>query len=137
MRLSCVAGRHEAGPRRVRNQGLEFGRCWICGSELVRSRAAWRTVPKGFRVVWRRGPPVPAEAVDAAQLLFNLPASGRGLAPKAGPERRKSRAAAAAELLALGAHCLAWAVADRVRAWVRAFTAPTRTAHPVLCLPAG
>ena len=136
MHLSCVAGRHEAGPRRVRNQGLAFGRCWICGRDLVRSRGAWRTVPKGFRVVWRR-PAGPRGEPSAAQLLFDLPAPGRDLALAPVPKRAKRRIAAAVELVTLGARCLAWALTDRVRAWARALAAPRLAPQPVLSLPAG
>lgn len=133
MRLSCVVGRHRAGSRPVRNQGFEFGGCRACGRELVRSRGGWRTVPKGFRVVWRRDAGRQADP-NAAQLLLDLPASGRELALQRVPERRKSRTAAVAELLALGARCLAWAVADRVKAWLKSLRVPAIAAQPVLNL---
>jgi len=136
MRLSCVVGRHRAGSRRVRNQGLEFGCCICCGGDLVRSRGAWRSVPTGFRVVWRRQAPASVKAASGAQLLFDLPASGRDLALRRVPGRRKSRAAAAAELLALGARGLAWAIADRVRVWMKPLRAPAPAARPVLGLTA-
>ncbi len=136
MRLSCTVGRHRAGSRPVRNQGFEFGCCRGCGGDLVRSRGSWRTVPRGFRVVWRReaGPPA---APSAAQLLFDLPAPGRTLALPRAPERRRSRVAAAAELLALGAFCLAWEIADRIRAWMKSLRAPRMAPQPVLCLTVG
>ena len=136
MRFSCVAGRHQAASRRVRNQGLEFGSCRSCGRDLVRSRGSWRMVPTGFRVVWRRAAPESVEAASGAQLLLDLPASGRELALARVGGRRKSRAAAAAELLALGARGLAWAIADRVRAWMKPLRAPPSVARPVLGLTA-
>ena len=132
MRLSCAVGRHRAGPRRVRNQGFEFGGCGLCGRDLVRSRGSWQAVPKGFRVVWRRERGPQAE-LSAAQLL-DLPASGRAPALLRAPERRKSRAAAAAELLALGARCLAWAIADRVKSWLKPLRVPPVATQPVLNL---
>jgi hypothetical protein len=135
MRLSCVIGRHEAGPNRVRNRGMEFGRCDRCGRALVRARKAWREVPRGFRVVWRRADL--AEAPSAAQYLFDLPASGRWLAPAEAPVRRPGRLAVAAELVALGARALAWTLAERVRRWARALLAAGPAARPMLSLPAG
>lgn len=134
-RLSCAVGRHRAGSRRVRNQGFEFGGCGACGRDLVRSRGSWRAVPKGFRVVWRREAG-PQAVLSAAQLLLDLPASGRALALTRAPERRKNRAAAATELLALGAHCLASAIADRIRAWMKSPRAPHLARQKVLGLTA-
>lgn len=136
MRRSCVAGRHDAGPRRVRNQGMEFGRCRGCGRDLVRSRGTWRSVPKGFRVVWRRSAAGETET-SAAQLLFDLPANGRALALAAMPARKRGRAAAALELAALGARGLAGALVDRLGRWVKAFLAPRPAARRALSLPAG
>jgi hypothetical protein len=135
MSLSCPEGKHVALPRPIRNQGFDFGRCRRCGRDMVRSRRAWRAVPDGFQVVWRRGAG-PQAPPGAGQLLLDLPASGRELAIPAAPLRRQSRAAAAAELLALGARCLAWAFADRIRAWLRALRAPPIAARPVLGLTA-
>ena len=135
MRISCVLGRHEAGDHRVRNRGMTFACCDGCGRELVRSRKAWRPVPKGFRVVWRRaGAP---EAQSTAQLLFDLPASGRALALSRATVRRPGRIAATVELVALGTRGLAWALAERFRAWTRALLAPRPHSRPMLSLPAG
>lgn len=136
MRLSCVAGRHEAGSRRVSNQGFDFGCCEGCGRDLVRSRGAWRTVPKGFRVVWRREAG-PRSEPSFAQLLLDLPASGRDLTLAPARKRAKRRVASTVELVALGARCFAWALADRVRHWARSLLAPRPAARPVLSLPAG
>jgi hypothetical protein len=135
IRLSCVAGRHRAGPELVRNQGLEFTCCRRCGHDLIRSRAAWRGVPKGFRVVWRRRSRRDAE-LSAAQFVLDLPAAGRALALCPLPGRPKSRAAVALELVALGARGVAMAIADRVRAWMTPSRAPTIAAGPVLGLSA-
>jgi len=138
MRISCAVGRHRAGSRLVRNQGFEFGRCRACGRDLVRSRGSWRTVPGGFRVVWRRGPPGAGAAPSAAQFLLDLPASGRSLvAAGAVRGRGRGRIAAAADFVVLGAHCLAWAIADRFRAWIESLRAPRVARRPVLSLTAG
>ena len=135
MRLSCVLGRHKAGAHRVRNRGMTFACCSGCGRDIVRSRKAWRPVPKGFRVVWRRaGAP---EAQSAAQLLFDLPVSGRALALSRAAARRPGRIAATVELIALGARGLAWALAERLRVWTRTLLAPRQHSRPMLSLPAG
>ncbi|HYI47298.1 MAG TPA: hypothetical protein VEX35_02430 [Allosphingosinicella sp.] len=135
MSLSCPEGKHVALPRPIRNQGFDFGRCRRCGRDMVRSSRAWRAVPDGFQVVWRRGAG-PQAPPSAAQLLLDLPASGRALAISAAPLKRRRRTAAAAELLALGARALAWAIADRVRVWLRELRAPPIAARPVLGLTA-
>jgi len=133
MRLDCAAGKHVPAAPGVRNQGLEFGCCRGCGRDLVRSSGTWRTVPRGFRVVWRREPL--AEAASGAQLLLDLPARGRSLMPLPAPTPRRRRLAAAAEMVALGTRGAAWALADRLRAWLRAMLAPRPATQPVLCLP--
>lgn len=78
MRLHCIAGRHDAAPGGISNQGFAFSRCRCCGCDMVRSHRSWRRVPRGFRVVWRRRPPRP-DAAGAAQLLLDLPPTGRAL----------------------------------------------------------
>jgi len=133
MRLNCTAGKHVPAAAPVRNQGFEFGCCRGCGRDLVRSTGAWRTVPRGFRVVWRRQPP--AEAASAAQLQLNLAVSGRSLALRPRPARRRRRVAAAAEAVAIGARGVAWTLADRFRAWLKALLAPPRTVPRMLSLP--
>lgn len=133
MRLDCAAGKHVPATPGVRNQGLEFGCCRGCGRDLIRTRGAWRTVPSGFRVVWRRQPP--GEAASGAQLLLDLPANGRALTPLPAPPPRRRRLAAAAEIVALGTRAVAWALADRLRAWLKTLLAPRPAAQPVLCLP--
>ena len=133
MRLDCAAGKHGPAAPGVRNQGLEFGCCRGCGRDLVRSRGAWRTVPRGFRVVWRQRPP--AEAASARQLLLDLPASGRSLMPLAPPPSRRRRLAAAVEMVVIGTRGAAWALAERLRAWLKAMLTPPPATQPVLCLP--
>ena len=136
MNHSCVLRKHAAAPGAIRNQGLDFGRCRRCGRDLVRSRRVWRAVPAGFRVVWRRRQ-APAATQSAGQLLLDLPAAGRALALRSSRAPRGSRAAAALELAFMGARCLAWAVIDRVRTWVRAFLAPGLVPQPMFSLPTG
>jgi hypothetical protein len=114
MRRSCAASQHVALWRPVRNQGFDFGRCRKCGRDLVRSRRAWRTVPEGFRVVWRRSPPGASDS-SAAQLKLELHDERRMAAPG-----RRSRVAVAAELALLGVRGLASAMAERARLWLRA-----------------
>jgi hypothetical protein len=129
----CKLGRHAPAPGAVRNQAFEFSCCRRCGRDLVRSRGTWRTVPKGFRVVWRQ--PGPAAELNAAQLLLNLPASGRALALPPAPNRGKRRVATTVELVVLMARGLAELVADRFRSWIGILAAPAARSPPVLSLP--
>lgn len=130
----CIRGRHEvAAAGRVRNQGLEFGRCGRCNRDLIRSRHQWRAVPQGFRVVWRRSAPGGAE-LDTAQLLLDLPTVGRALALRA--QRERNAILVALELAMLGIRGLGGALASRVRLWAGAMMAPRRGTVPVLQLRA-
>jgi hypothetical protein len=121
MSKSCGDGKHVGLPRPIRNQGFDFGRCRKCGRDLVRSRRAWRTVPAGFRVVWRREPPGAGHA-SAAQLKLALNLPENRPAPVAA--RGQKRLAAAVELVLLGMRGLAAAMADRTRLWLK--TRPER-----------
>lgn len=117
MSKSCGDGKHVALARPIRNQGFDFGRCRKCGRDLVRSRRAWRTVPAGFQVVWRREPPGAAQA-SAAQLKLQLDLPERRQAPA--PGRGQPRLVAAVELFVLGVRGLAAALAERTRLWLSA-----------------
>ncbi|HEV7658531.1 MAG TPA: hypothetical protein VGO55_01675 [Allosphingosinicella sp.] len=121
MSKSCGDGKHVALARPIRNQAFDFGRCRKCGRDLVRSRRAWRTVPAGFRVVWRREPPGTGQA-SAAQLKLALNLPENRLAPVAG--RGQPRLAATVELVLLGMRGLAAAMAERTRLWLK--TRPER-----------
>lgn len=120
MTYSCNSGRHAVASPGVRNQGFEFGKCTRCGRDLLRSGGDWRTVPKGFRVVWRRDPP---------------PAAGK--APARSRARPRNPLAVAAELAWLAARCLGWKISDGLRAGMKALLAPRAKATPVLCLTTG
>lgn len=37
----------------MRNGRYEFGRCTRCAVDMMRREGSWKTVPKGFRIVWR------------------------------------------------------------------------------------
>jgi hypothetical protein len=131
----CTAGKHDPAPGAVRNQGFEFSHCRRCGRDLIRSNAKWTTVPAGFRVVWRRHAPTPGES--SAQLLLNLPATGRALAPAGGRQRPPSRLATALEALLIGLRYAAGAALERVRAWRRTLGESRPASGPVAYLPAG
>ena len=131
----CAAGKHDAAPGAVRNQGFEFSRCRRCGRDLIRSNARWTSVPTGFRVVWRRQATTPQQS--AAQLVLNLPATGRALALATGRQRPARRVAAALDLLLIGLRCAAEAAIERVRAWRRALRQRRPAPGPVYCLSAG
>jgi hypothetical protein len=54
--MSCRFGLHGQSARRhsVRNGAIEFAECPHCATPFVRHEGGrWRTVPTGFRVVWR------------------------------------------------------------------------------------
>ena len=53
MGVLCSLGRHEALPSDVWNDGFYFSSCRHCDRALVRRRGRWRTVPKGYQVVWK------------------------------------------------------------------------------------
>ena len=139
MLSSCFAGKHVAAPDPIRNQGLEFSKCVRCGRDMIRSRRAWRQVPKGFRVAWRR--PLPdAGQVAATQLLLDLPATGRAVdlarQGRSGPGRPgPGRIRLALELVWIGLHCLFSALARNFRSRLRAIFSPRSRRHR-LALPA-
>lgn len=115
MGIRCVAGRHAAAPGEVRNQGFDFSRCRRCGRDMVRTSNRWRLVPRGFRVVWKRGPD--HAVLSARQFLLDLPATGRSLVLAPGMMRRSPF-----DLLLLGLiglRYLMWSAGERVRAWQR------------------
>jgi hypothetical protein len=135
MPVSCIAGQHAVAPGEVRNQGFGFSNCLRCGCDMVRSTHDWQVVPRGFRVVWRHGPPRQTE-ISAAQLLFDLPAAGRSLTVPAG----KKRVGPMGNLFLVlaGLRCLGWAAAGRLRSWRQALRAPRTSGLPMMQLaPAG
>ena len=77
MARTCASGRHSPGNPIVRNQGFDFSHCRHCACDLIRSDRQWRTVPRGFRVVWR-GADRPLSD-DPAQLQLDFSAKGRSL----------------------------------------------------------
>src|SRR3712207_1807022 len=55
MTLLCRLWRHAATPSEIWNAGLFFSRCRRCGHDMVRRpEQAWKPVPRGQHVVWRR-----------------------------------------------------------------------------------
>ncbi len=121
MRLHCISGQHDVAPDEVCNQGFGFSHCRTCGRDMIRSHREWRPVPSGFRVVWRRGIPRQTE-ISAAQLIFDLPVSGRTLAvPR---ERRRGRVSDMLGLLLIAAQYLTEAAAIRLRSWLKLLFVP-------------
>jgi hypothetical protein len=53
MKLHCLTGSHSSDLHLVSNQGFHFSRCKSCGEDLIRSGARWKSVPAGFRIVWK------------------------------------------------------------------------------------
>jgi hypothetical protein len=126
MAVLCMIGRHRALPRHVRNQGFDFGSCRRCRRALVRSGRTWRSIPKGFRVVWKSEPNPERDCNSSRQLLLDLPCAARALALRPAPSGRRA-AALALDLLWLGAHALRWLFLDRLTRWSAAvFRIPRR-----------
>jgi hypothetical protein len=69
MSILCAFGGHEAGPGETYNCGYWFSRCRRCRRDMIRSGAAWATVPRGHRVVWRHGRGSHSLATDFAHVL--------------------------------------------------------------------
>lgn len=113
MTLACLMGRHARVTSEVRNQGLAFSRCRKCRRDLVHSGRGWRSVPRGFRVVWRR-PAVRRRPLDAAQLLLDLPSTQRALVRLPAP-RRFDRSRAFTQVVATLVHLLRWRMIERFR----------------------
>ena len=122
MKLSCLIGRHLPGPETVRNQGFTFGRCAGCGRDLVRSMGRWKTVPKGFRIVWRSADETASAAGTRSEPL--APETESGLA----------RLSAFGALAGAGLRALAWNFGDRIDGWSRRIRIQRRPA--LLRLPA-
>jgi len=133
MHFQCSLGRHEAAPGEVRNQGFGFSRCRGCGCDLVRSSREWRTVPKGFRVAWRRTASRRTE-LYAGQLLFDMPVKGRALTLVTSGKR--SALSRLIELLIAGLRYFAGAAVGRFKAWQRALLMPRRAPSLRLALAA-
>jgi CheY-like chemotaxis protein len=51
--ITCAVRGHAPGPEQIENDGIAFGRCRRCGTDLIRRSGRWQPVPKGFRVAWR------------------------------------------------------------------------------------
>ncbi|HEY5711810.1 MAG TPA: hypothetical protein VIT38_07935 [Allosphingosinicella sp.] len=76
MKLACLLDGHQAAYADVRNQGLRFSQCRLCGCDLIRMGGGWKPAPKEFRVVWRpAGAPAPEPA--PLRLVRNLPVPSR------------------------------------------------------------
>jgi hypothetical protein len=108
MGILCRLGQHYPSPQMRSNAGVSFSRCRDCGCDLILAASGWRPVPRGYRIVWRSGPP--ARAANPAQLALALPESpgppagalhiARPAAPlprQRGPRTGRNRAAAEGE----------------------------------------
>lgn len=63
----CILGKHKPVSPVKENEGMGFSRCERCGTELVRTGTnAWKTVPKGSRVVWRQSGQKTSKAADTS-----------------------------------------------------------------------
>ena len=132
MYFQCLIGRHTAAPDEIRNQGFAFSHCRRCSCDMVRSKNEWRSVPRGFQVVWRRRPPLQTE-ISAAQLLFDLPASGRALLVS--PAGGRNRPIGLLFLVQAGLRHLSWTAGRRLLVWRGRLQAARRVDQSVICLP--
>jgi len=135
MKLLCLAGRHRIAPVIVVNAGIGFGSCQSCRREMVRARARWRPVPKGFRIVWkpveRTAPVMPREIP-----LLMAPEVEAVEPPAKRKPRRVRRGVTFSELVPAGLRLLAWSGAAGLRHW-RANLATRRVEQkPMLFLSA-
>jgi hypothetical protein len=53
MGILCRLAGHKAAPSNIWNNGHFFSRCTICDCEMIGRGGSWRTIPRGYRVVWR------------------------------------------------------------------------------------
>jgi hypothetical protein len=132
MNLFCLFGRHSALPSDVRNLGLHFSQCSCCGRDMIHSRGRWTTVPRGFRIVWRRLDEVIAEAVPQ-KLTRNLPVLSRAARRHAMLDLVR-RAKDMIEIAGSGLKVTGWAIADRCRTLRAALLEPFQPRQLVLPL---
>jgi hypothetical protein len=88
MKMRCRLAGHAPGERRASNGKLRFARCRHCGDDLVSSLEGrdWRSVPAGYRVVWKPSPaPLPCSVStgteDDLPSFRPLPVRRRTIAP--------------------------------------------------------
>lgn len=53
MSILCRLGRHVAPADVIWNSGVYFGKCRRCDRDTLGRGDVWRSIPKGYRVVWR------------------------------------------------------------------------------------
>jgi hypothetical protein len=116
MASTCIIRKHAPIARTARNQGFEFSRCRQCDRDLVRSNREWKTVPKGFRVVWKEARRARCRS-DAIQLLLDLPTTGRDLALFSAQDRSPVPGRVVLALLLAAVRYALWALVDRLQAW--------------------
>jgi len=134
--FACFFGRHTPSPGEIRNQGFAFTRCRRCRRDLVRAGSAWRSVPKGFRIVWRPGKRAQAEQNAAQSLLGASLAPGRALTVIEPNEGWRSMLALVG-LTGAGLRMLLWRLADRQRDQRKLKLIRATANIRVLRLPAG
>lgn len=114
----CTTGLHSPAPRIARNQGFEFSQCRHCTCDLIRSNRRWRTVPRGFRVVWREADQPLTD--DPAQLQLDFSAAGRALVLWSANDRSIWRVGAMLGLAVIGFFYFIYTLVDHFHlAWKR------------------
>ncbi|HEX8525717.1 hypothetical protein [Allosphingosinicella sp.] len=56
MSLLCFVQGHSPSSEEVWNRGYSFAKCRRCECDMIRSDGDWEPVPRGHRVVWKKGP---------------------------------------------------------------------------------
>jgi hypothetical protein len=56
MNILCKLAGHRPVPSNIWNDGYYFSRCSNCDCEMIGRGGEWRTVPRGYRIVWRPRP---------------------------------------------------------------------------------
>jgi len=135
MNISCLLGHHSAVPSEVRNQGFHFTQCRCCGRDLIGMHGAWKSVPKGFRVVWKAAD-APIAAAVPQRLVRNLPVLRRSQFQQR-LERLAWRVSGTADLAVSAVRLIGWSLAGHVRALRASLIQPFQPLQLVLPLPPG
>lgn len=138
MNILCLLGGHSAVPSEVRNQGFHFTHCRCCGHDLIGMHGAWKSVPKGFRVVWKAAD-APAASPVPRRLVRNVPML-RGNPMRQRLKELARAVSGAADLAGSALRLIGWSLAGHVRALRASLTQPFQPLRPlqlVLPLPPG
>ncbi|HYI38899.1 MAG TPA: hypothetical protein VE053_01115 [Allosphingosinicella sp.] len=103
MHIFCRAGHHSARPSTLCNQGIYFSTCSRCDRDMIRTRAGWKRLAPGFRVVWKPAVRRPAANLPAIYVapVPSVAAREKRVARATAPRRRMVAAGIAVSALRL------------------------------------